>query len=159
MSENLDTRTVSLDEPLSEGIVKLLNDEERWEPEQPERDTTASDISADDYFSISQAAREPRRAHGWFGLAATKFSRGIVAGFIATHIAVSRLSSNCEWTATLDPYSILNPERALGSHVAGVSAGLIMPREEVRESSLLAPSGAYLTWIEMRAETLDDEES
>ena len=33
-----------------------------------------------------------------------------------------------------------------------LSGSLIMPRENVQESSLLAPSGAYLTWMEMMAE-------
>ena len=34
-----------------------------------------------------------------------------------------------------------------------VSPSLIMPREKVQESSLLIPSGAYLTWMEV----LEDE--
>lgn len=33
--------------------------------------------------------------------------------------------------------------------VVSVSEGLIMRREQVQESSLLVPSGAYLTWMAM----------
>jgi hypothetical protein len=158
MSENLDTRTVSWEEPLSEGVARLLHAEERWQPEPLESDTTASDVSPDEDSRVSVIAGKPHGVHGWLGWAATKCPRGVVAGLMATHMAVTRLSSHSDGTGTLDPYQLLHPADAPPSHGASISAALVMRREEVRASSLLAPSGAYLTWIEMCAEDTNGEE-
>jgi hypothetical protein len=42
--------------------------------------------------------------------------------------------------------------------VIAVSPELLMPRSQVKNTSLLAPSGAYLTWIEMFGDDSDVRE-
>lgn len=158
MIETQDTRSVSLDEPVSEGIIKIIEGQEPWDYD------TLQETGDTRFFEESSVPMKPSLVTNrqldfsdWLIHAALKLPKALVTIFAATQFNIARLSSDQLWTLPFDSSSIAKIVIAERARVVSVSPGLIMPRSEVHTSSLLAPSGGYLSWMEMLQENDDGE--
>lgn len=81
-----------------------------------------------------------------------KLLRGLIAAaFIDVMSPHGR--PNTQW---IEPCHILRMQKALLSGRISVSPDLIRPREKASESSLQAPSGFLLAWLETSADEVSD---
>jgi hypothetical protein len=161
MLDMTDTHTISLDEPVAEGVVKVLNERALWDANLEEETSDFVFLEGgEDSVPLRPAyvADKPRNLFEWLAIATAKMSRGLVAGFAATQLNLARLSAGPQGTVAFDPNLIFEVCLQERSAVVSVSPGLIMPRSEVSVSSLLAPSGGYLAWMEMLQKGHDGED-
>jgi len=160
MEYTTNTHTISLDEPVPEGIMKMLRESTPWDTDMAQ-ETSDINILEQETESIQLkptiVSDRPLGLSGWLAIGAAKLSRTLVATFAATQLNLARLSSDPQGTVSFDPSSIFKVVMQERSTVVSVSPSLIMGRFEVGASSLLAPSGAYLAWLEMLAEEGDGE--
>jgi len=164
MERNLDTNSVLIHEPMDSGVIRALSrPANRWcimdeevtgvKIEYPE-DLTFSDISA----PVPVGSQETTSFMELLANGAKSFSKEIIFGLACVQIDITRLSSNDLRTAAIDTYAIVNTCREEEAIVVSMSRSLMMSREKVQESSLLAPSGAYLTWMAMLQDDLPEDE-
>lgn len=157
MPDTIDTRMISLNEPVSEGMLKMLDHRARWDID-PSCETSDVPYFQDEGYSqpskLKYMPDKPISFCEWLGVATVTFSEPRIAAITA--ILSAAIVIDPRWTFYFDPGPILKAMAEEKSAVVSISPTLIMPRTQVRASSLLAPSGAYLTWVEMLAEDLDD---
>ena len=156
MAYATDTHTISLDDPVPEGIMKVLRESAPWDTDltQETSDITFVGQEADSFQMKPTCGFDtPVGFSEWLGVAAAKLSRTLVTVFAATQLNLARLSSDPQLTAHFDAGAILKVISSVRSNVVVVSRGLIAPREQVCSSSLLCPSGGYLAWTEMLRES------
>jgi len=161
MLDTTDTRMISLDEPVSEGVAKILKERTRWDADLEQETTDFGYLEeAEDSAPVRPVYlhHEPPKFYDWLAIAAAKLSRSVVTGFAAVQIDIARLSSDPLATVAFDPSPILDVCLRERPAVVSVSPGLVMPRSEVSVSSLLSPSGGYLSWMEMLQEGHDGED-
>lgn len=159
MQDTKDTRMISLDEPVTEAIVKVLDERVPWDADLSQETSDVVCLGEEESsmpLKPIYVTDKPLHFYEWLGIASTRLSRWLITGLAATQIDLTRLTSDPQLTITFDPHAILKVISAEKSSVVSVSPSLIMTRSEVHSSSLLAPSGAYLTWLEMLAEEIDD---
>ncbi len=158
MAYTKDTHTISLDAPVPEVIVKALCDSKPWDPDQSQETSDITIIEQEgDSIQVKPTfvSDRPISFSEWLGIAAAKLSGGLVTALAATQINLARLSSEPHLTVAVDASAILKVISAERSSIVAVSRGLVARRSEVRASSLLAPSGGYLAWMEMLEEKPD----
>lgn len=145
MTERVDTSSILLTEPLDAGFVKLIDvSEERGYI--PEEQVGSGHLEPQEFRHQKGGSLYLAE---WLANGVGKFRQSILVCLAAIQIDLLRLSQNNIQTAPLDAARIVNLCEDYLSSVISVSLSLIMPRAKVQDSSLLAPSGAYLTWMEM----------
>ncbi|MHC4145100.1 MAG: hypothetical protein ACYSWW_10845 [Planctomycetota bacterium] len=158
MAYSTDTHTLSLDRPVPEGIAKVLRENAPWDTDLSQE---TSDITCfqeeEDSIQLKPTlfSDKPLGFTEWLGVAAARLSRTFVTTLAATQLNLAQLSSDPQVTVAFDTTAILKAISAERASVVAVSAALVAPRSEVRASSLLAPSGGYLAWMEMLQESPD----
>ena len=158
MPDTTDTRMISLDEPLPEGVIKVLDEHVAWDADLSQETSDITSLGEEKNSLPLKPTYVPHRPvdfYEWLGLAAGRSSRAPINLFRVLQLSLAKLSFDPHWTFAVDPHPIFAAISEEKSPVVSVSLSLIMPRSEVRTSSLLAPSGAYLTWMEMLAEEAD----
>ena len=161
MGYTTDTHTISLDEPVPEGIIKMLRESAPWDTDIAQE---TSDIAFLEQESESVQLKptffsdRPLGLSEWLAIGAAKLSKTLVTTFAATQLNLVRLSSDPQLTVAFDATAIIRTISEERTSVVAISEELIGPRTEVQVSSFLRPSGAYLTWIGMLGEPLLDEE-
>jgi len=161
MEDTHSTRMIFLDEDIPEGYINIINKQDFGESDLGEE---TSDINCLTYEGESvlletrYAQRKPMNFYDWLGIAATKVSNAMVIAFASSQLNIARLSSDNLHTGPVDASAIIRTIVEERSSVVSISQSLVMRREQVQDSSLLAPSGAYLTWVEMLQDPLSDEE-
>lgn len=160
MADMPNTRMIALDEPVPDGVIKILNKPTLWDPEIS-KETSDIVFSIDEEIAVPLKLRyapdAPSQFNEWLGAASARLSKALITVFAATQLNIARLSSDDLPTGTFDVTAIIRTISEERSFVVNISPDLIMPRSEVRISSLLAPSGAYLAWMDMLRESPDDE--
>jgi len=158
MAYTTDTNTISFDLPVPEGIIKELQESTPWDADMAQ-ETSDINLLEQEAESIplkpTFVSDRPLGFTEWLSIAAATLSKTLVTTLAATQINLARLSSDPQGTVAFDPSSIFEVIMQERSTVVSVSPSLIMGRFEVGASSLLAPSGAYLAWLEMLAEEGD----
>ncbi len=160
MTDTQNTRMIDLDEPPSDGIIKILNKPTLWEDDlsQETSDMACITIEEDSIpLNLTYGQFSPTSFYEWLGIAAARLSNAMITTFAATQFNIARLSSDNFPTGAFDATAIIRTISEERSFVVNISPDLIMTRTEVRASSLLAPSGAYLAWMDMLRESPDDE--
>ncbi len=171
-----DTRSVNLDEPISDGFAKPLLVAEKENVTHTEKEnvthTEKEDVTHTEkegvtgfipsdavrlYFEYKHRHNEPPRLREWLAGAGSRLSQWVVGAATAAQIGLATLSRDDRWTASFDVAAITRMQYRPYSFRVSVSPELAMPRSEVFASSLLAPSGVYLTWLEMLEYESDDE--
>lgn len=163
MTDTVDTTPIPLDEPVDEGFIKILEHEAHYSDISILEETTSSDFLETDEYShlkrLTYDTRKPIHLLELLSIGARSFTRSLITGLAATQmINLARLSSRNQLTTAIDVAPMINIWLEKQSRIISVSPDLIMPRAQVQASSLLAPSGAYLTWVEMLEEDLYDKE-
>jgi hypothetical protein len=152
---------ISLDEPLPEGIVRILDDGASLDIDLSQETSGITCIREEEGNSLplnlTYIPIESPHFFEWVVIAASRISKSLITALAATQLNIARLSSDHQWTAAFDPSMIIKAISEEKISIVSVSPGLIMPRTQVRVSSLLAPSGAYLAWMEMLRENSDNE--
>ena len=164
MPDKVDTRGISLDEPIDEVFIKAVDIDECYsdmiegqgadeylhtiENSYPYQEGTLIDSQRNRSLCLTE----------WLAIATKKVSKPLLTSLVASKIDITRLSASNRWTAPIDSAAIVNICQQYHSFIVSVSPSLITSREKVQASSLLSLSGAYLTWMEMLGDDLDDEE-
>jgi len=159
MLDTIDTRMISFNEPLPEGIVKMLDERAPWDADLLQETRGITHFRDNEYSQPSKHTYIPDKPiffYDWLGVAAMRLPESRIVAIATTLLYSAKLSIDPQWTFAFDPNPIVKVISKEKSSQVSISPGLIMPRTQVRASSLLAPSGAYLTWVEMLAEDLDD---
>lgn len=160
MAYTTDTHTIPLDVPVPEGIIRVSRENEPWDADMAQ-DTSDISLLEQEAESIplkpTFVSDRPLGFSEWLAIAAATLSKTLVTTLAATQLNLARLSSDPQGTVAFDPSPIFEVILQERSTVVSVSPSLIMERFEVGVSSLLAPSGAYLAWLEMLAEEGDGE--
>jgi len=161
MAEAPNTRMIAFDEPLPDGIIKIVDTPVLWDLDSlQETSNIAYVIDEDNSLPLkpTYVPHRPVRFYEWIGIATSKLSSAIVTTLAATQFNVARLSSDNLPTGAFDAEAIVRSIAEQEAAVVSLSADLIVERAQVQARSLLAPSGAYLTWIEILQESMPDEE-
>jgi len=159
MIDAIDTRMLSLDKPLPEGVIKMLDESAPWDADLSQE---TSDITSfgEEHNSLPlkpiHVTDRPIDFYEWLWFAARRAAESqIRSTILILLLSLEKVLVHPQWTFAVDPHLIFEAVSDKKSPVVSVSPSLIMPRSEVHASSLLAPSGAYLTWLEMLAEEAD----
>ena len=155
-----DTHTISIDTPVPEGILKSLCESKPWDTDQSQETSDFTIIEQEvDSIQVKPkfVSNRPISFSEWLGIASAKISGGLVTALASTQINLARLSSDPHLTVPVDAHAIFRVISAERSNVVAVSRDLIAPRSQVHASCLLAPSGGYLSWMEMLQESHDVE--
>jgi len=149
MLDTVDTRPISINRPVAPGYVALIH-------EQPIDPYISCDSTSfvDDDVSHGIDPSSPFRESPKVLDLLVKATINLIA---ATQLNFVRLSGDAQWTEPVrSAHSIVNRVSENASYVVALSPELVVPPNEVQLGSLIAPSGAYLTWIEMEQNELDD---
>jgi len=154
MEDIIDTRSIPFDKPISDGFRKMapnvaLEDEASLIDEVPNEEATDYRVVIHDTETKSRDANYLE----WFIIATRNL---FVSALAATQINFLRLSTDNQWTSTFDMDTIRQIAPQKYHFMVTISPELVMPRKEVKNSSLLGPSGAYLCWLEMFEDGRDD---
>ena len=161
MEYTTNTHTISLDEPVPEGIMKMLQESTPWDTDMAQETSDINILEHEpDSIQLKSTFVSDRQLgfSEWLAIGAAKLSRALVTTFAATQLNIVRLSSDPQLTVAFDATSIIRAISEERTSVVALSEELIGPRTEVQLSSFIRPSGAYLTWIGMLGEPLPDEE-
>ncbi len=152
VADSVDTRAVSIDVPIGSGFMKRFAEHPPLSG-QPWDDSRDSTLVENDQYARSDVLGYPPVGSASLLdailLNAGRVPRAVMHTLAATYIDLATLSLDNRLTAAIDASAIIGPLRVMHLSPVSISPDLRMPRSKVQASSLLAPSGAYLTWVAM----------
>lgn len=156
--ETEDTRMIPLDNPVDAGFIKKLEDGAPYVDTSSQvriQDPGSTLPYEDPYFeSLPYPSRRSPSLWDWISAQAVGLPKSLLMA-IAVNMNLARLSSDNLLTGPLDEMAIIELVAHEQSILVSVSPELLMPHDQVKASSLVAPSGASLTWLEMLGEYRD----
>ncbi len=165
MPDTVDTRMISFDEPLNEGFAKIfILGQRRYRPRYHAFGHDVEIIvhetgEEDEACAVDEQLGQTLYVRDLFHLAPPAMPK--MDDFRAAMdllVAYTKMSAEDMKTAAFRPSDIMTERPAQRPRIVTVSPELARPREEIYASSLLAPSGFHLTWLEMCHEEPDDQE-
>jgi len=156
MTEINDTSAIRFDQPVTDGFIKIFEEEKQDNGTDSKKDTMEENPDSDKYLSIRSTAFLHKKNPNLIEWIVTGTEKFIINLMAATQLNLAKITCDTQWT-----YPITNASQIISiayqkACVVSVSPELIIPRSDVQNASLIAPSGAYLTWIEMQGDELDD---
>ena len=160
MIDLIDTSSTPLNYSVPEGFVKAFGEqsaelESMTSVPQP---TSSSSRFADPLAAdlVAHSNRGELSFHEWIVFAASRASRSLMAVLAATQINLAKLSWEDRRTSSFDFASLTRVLPAEFSIPVSITADLVASPDDTAQTTLLAPSGLYLTWLEMLEDVDDD---
>jgi len=154
-----DTRMIPLGDTVDAGYIKNLDESTPYIDTSSQVQIQDADSTLpyeEPYFeNLPYPSRRSPSLWDWISAQAVAFPKSLLMA-IAVNLNIARLSSDNLLTGPLDETAIIKLVAHEQSILVSVSPELLMPRDQVKASSLVAPSGASLTWLEMLGEYRDD---
>jgi len=155
MGSNVDTRVIPFDKPLSEGFTKYYYDEScGYELANDLQNTKRFPV---DEETLGKPPHVENNIYNFFRCLYNVARGQLLPWIAASQVNLARMSSDDQWSNPFNVIPIIEMIPVEESCVVSISPDLIMPRNEVQKSSLLAPSGAYLTWLEMSGDNSEHD--
>lgn len=157
MPDTTETWGFNGEAPMDDAFLKILdsNDDAKY------LDIT-SDLASletnDSEVRVYQTPHLDAKSNFWhqIGARALRFPKNVMSVLVAAQMDITRISSSNMPSRHIDIAPIMQLYQQQARGMISVSSGLVMSRKQLKSSSLLAPSGALLAWMELVEDGYND---